>query len=71
MTTKIGYTLAGTHPLWDWGQVDVPDEEQRDYLTAKWSAEQIPVLAIARPALLLGRRFSPSARADLCVKEMV
>ncbi len=42
---KIRYTLPGTHPLWDWGQVDVPDEQQRDYLTADWAAKELPKLA--------------------------
>jgi len=42
---KIRYTLPGTHPLWDWGQVDVPDEEQRDHMTAAWAAAEIPKLA--------------------------
>jgi arylsulfatase A-like enzyme len=42
---KLRYTLPGSHPLWDWGQVDVPDEEQRDYLTAAWAAEELPRLA--------------------------
>ena len=37
--------MKGSHPLWDWGQVDVPDEQQRDYLTAAWAAEQLPKLA--------------------------
>jgi len=42
---KISYALPGSNPLWDWGQVDVPDEEQRDYLTAKWATEELPKLA--------------------------
>ena len=42
---KLHYDVPGSHPLWDWGQVDVPDEQQRDYLTAAWAAEQIPELA--------------------------
>ena len=41
---KLSFTLPGSHPLWDWGQVDVPDEEQRDYLTAEWAAKRIPEL---------------------------
>ena len=44
-TNKIRYTLPRTNPLWDWGQVDVPDEEQRDYLTATWAAAELPRLA--------------------------
>ena len=43
--TKLHYDVPDSHPLWDWGQVDVPDEQQRDYLTAAWAAEQIPELA--------------------------
>ncbi len=42
---KIRYTLPGSHPLWDWGQVDVPDEEHRDFHTANWAADQLPKLA--------------------------
>ena len=42
---KLRYKVKGSHPLWDWGQVDVPDEQQRDYLTAAWAAEQLPKLA--------------------------
>ncbi|MCB1231137.1 MAG: sulfatase [Verrucomicrobiae bacterium] len=41
---KIRYVLPGTHPLWDWGQVDVPDEDQRDYQTAAWAVEQLKTL---------------------------
>jgi arylsulfatase A-like enzyme len=43
--TKLRYTLPNTNPLWDWGQVDVPDEEQRDHQTAAWAADEIPKLA--------------------------
>ena len=42
---KLRFTLPGSHPAWDWGQVDVPDEEQRDFKTAKWAADEIPKLA--------------------------
>lgn len=42
---KINYTMPGSHPLWDWGQVDVSDEEQRDFHTAKWAASELPKLA--------------------------
>ena len=42
---KLHFTLPGSHPLWDWGQVDVPDEKQRDHMTAAWAAEEIPKLA--------------------------
>lgn len=41
---KISYKVKGANPLWDWGQVDVPDEQQRDYLTAKWAANELPRL---------------------------
>jgi len=41
---KLHYTVPGSHPAWDWGEVDVPDEEQRDYKTAAWAAEEIPRL---------------------------
>lgn len=55
---KIRYTLPGTHPLWDWGQVDVPDEEQRDYITADWAAGEIPKLAAAEKPFILAVGFS-------------
>ena len=42
---KLRYTLPKTNPLWDWGQVDVPDEKQRDYQTAAWAADELPKLA--------------------------
>ncbi len=42
---KIRYRVPGTNPLWDWGEVSVPDDQQRDYHTAKWGADQIPRLA--------------------------
>lgn len=41
---KLHYTIPGSHPAWDWGEIDVPDEEQRDYKTAAWAADQIPTL---------------------------
>lgn len=43
--TKISYQLKGANPLWDWGQVETPDEQQRDYLTAEWAAKEIGQLA--------------------------
>jgi choline-sulfatase len=42
---KLRYTLPGSHPLWDWGEVDVDDREQRDYQTAAWAAEELPRLS--------------------------
>ncbi|NND97092.1 MAG: sulfatase-like hydrolase/transferase, partial [Pirellulaceae bacterium] len=42
---KVRFTLRGSHPLWDWGQVDTPDQEQRDYQTAAWAAAELPKLA--------------------------
>ena len=41
---KLRYTVPGSNPLWDWGQVDVPDEEQRDHHAAAWAAEQLETL---------------------------
>ncbi len=41
---KLRYKVPGSNPLWDWGQVDIPDEEQRDYHTAAWAAEQLKTL---------------------------
>ncbi|MDF1751220.1 MAG: sulfatase [Verrucomicrobiales bacterium] len=54
---KVRYTVPGTHPLWDWGVVDVPDEEQRDYQTAAWAAEQIPTLAKGEKPFFLAVGF--------------
>lgn len=42
---KLSYKLPGSNPLWDWGQVDVPDEEQRDFFSAKWASEELTRLA--------------------------
>lgn len=44
-TKKLRYTLPGSHPLWDWGKVDIADQEMRDYQTAAWAAKRIPQLA--------------------------
>ncbi|MGB7342839.1 MAG: sulfatase-like hydrolase/transferase, partial [Pirellulaceae bacterium] len=44
-TKKLHYTLEGSNPLWDWGQVDIADEEQRDFHTADWAAKELPKLA--------------------------
>ena len=54
---KLRYTLAKTHPLWDWGQVDVPDEEQRDYQTAAWAAQELPKLAAGEKPFFLAVGF--------------
>jgi len=55
---KLRYTLANTHPLWDWGQVDVPDEDQRDYQTAAWAAAELPKLAARDEPFFLAVGFS-------------
>ncbi|MDF1656210.1 MAG: sulfatase [Verrucomicrobiales bacterium] len=55
---KLRFTLPGSHPAWDWGEVDVPDEEQRDYKTAAWAAEQIPELAKKEEPYFLAVGFS-------------
>lgn len=50
---KLRYKPAGSHPLWDWGQVDVRDEEMRDHQTAVWAARRLPQLAAdSRPYFL-------------------
>ena len=54
---KLHFTKPGSHPLWDWGQVDVPDEQQRDYLAAQWSAEQLPKLAASDQPYFLALGF--------------
>ncbi len=54
---KINYTKPGSHPLWDWGQVDVPDEKQRDYQTAKWAVDEIPKLAESDKPFILAVGF--------------
>lgn len=55
--TKVNFTLPGSHPLWDWGQVDVPDEKQRDFITAKWAANEIPKLAAKDQPFVLAVGF--------------
>lgn len=42
---KLNYNIAGSHPLWDWGQVSFTDEEQRDFKTAAWAAGRLAELA--------------------------
>jgi choline-sulfatase len=42
---KLRYTQPGSHPGWDWGEVDVPDEDMLDYKTAEWAAGVLPDLA--------------------------
>ncbi|TWU62490.1 sulfatase [Crateriforma conspicua] len=54
---KLNYTVPGSHPLWDWGQVDVPDEQQRDYQTAAWAARQLGELADRDQRFLLAVGF--------------
>ena len=54
---KIRYTIPGSHPSWDWGQVDVPDEEQRDHQTAAWAAAEIPKLAKGNKPFFLAVGF--------------
>ncbi|WP_182866587.1 sulfatase [Stieleria mannarensis] len=44
-TEKLRYRVPGSHPAWDWGQVDFADEDQRDYHTAAWAAKRIGELA--------------------------
>lgn len=55
--TKLRYTVPGSHPLWDWGQVDIPDEEQRDYKTAAWAAQELPRLAAKNQPFVLAVGF--------------
>ncbi|MDF1746399.1 MAG: sulfatase [Gimesia sp.] len=57
-TEKLRYNVEGSHPLWDWGIVDVPDEEQRDYQTAAWAAGEIPKLAKAEKPFFLAVGFA-------------
>jgi choline-sulfatase len=49
-------TLPGSQ-LWDWGQVDVPDEEQSDFQTAAWAANELPALAAKDQPFLLAIGF--------------
>lgn len=42
---KVRFTIPGSHPGWDWGEVDVPDEDMLDYRTATWAAKELPELA--------------------------
>lgn len=41
---KLNHDLPGSHPSWDWGQVDIADEDQRDFHTAAWAADRIEQL---------------------------
>jgi len=42
---RLRYKLPGSVRAWDWGETDVPDEDQLDYHTAQWAAEELPRLA--------------------------
>ena len=55
---KIHYTIPGSHPGWDWGEVDAPDEEMRDYKTAEWAAKELPKLAKRSEPFFLAVGFS-------------
>ncbi|WP_372899520.1 sulfatase [Stieleria sp.] len=44
-TEKLRYRVPDSHPAWDWGQIEIADEDQRDYHTAAWAAKRIPELA--------------------------
>lgn len=54
---KIHYTVEGSNPLWDWGQVEVPDAEQRDYKTAEWASQKLSKLASGDKPFLLAVGF--------------
>lgn len=55
---KVRYTVPGSHPSWDWGEVDVPDGDMRDYHTAAWAREALPELATRRKPFFLAVGFS-------------
>lgn len=55
---KLHYKVPGSHPLWDWGQVDVPDADMRDAQTAAWAADRLPQLAAADQPFFLAVGFS-------------
>ncbi len=55
---KIRYTLPGSHPGWDWGEVDVEDSEMRDYKTAEWAAGVLPELAQKEEPFFLAVGFA-------------
>ena len=55
--TKLRYTKPKSHPAWDWGQVDVPDDQQRDFRTADWAAKEIPKLAASDKPFILAVGF--------------
>lgn len=54
---KINYRLPGSNPLWDWGQVETPDEQQRDFLTAEWAAAELGKLADTNQPFFLAVGF--------------
>ena len=68
---KLRYTLPGTNPLWDWGQVDVADEEQRDFQIGGLGGKGDSETCHARDTFFLGRRFPSAPRANLRFQEMV
>lgn len=54
---KLNYDVAGSHPLWDWGQIDFPDEQQRDFKTAAWAAGRLPELSQANQPFVMAVGF--------------
>lgn len=54
---KVRYKLPKSHPLWDWGQVEIPDEQQRDFQTAAWAADELPKLAKQNKPFMLAVGF--------------
>jgi choline-sulfatase len=54
---KVRFTVPGSHPGWDWGEVDVPDEDMLDYRTADWAVKALPDLAKKKEPFFLAVGF--------------
>ncbi|TWT80193.1 Choline-sulfatase [Planctomycetes bacterium CA13] len=54
---KLRYRQPGSHPSWDWGQVEIADEDQRDYHTAAWAVDRIPPLGMTEEPFFLAIGF--------------
>ncbi|MCA9011817.1 MAG: sulfatase [Planctomycetaceae bacterium] len=56
--TRLAKKWRKANALWDWGQVNIPDEEQVDYKTAQWAADKLPTLASQEKPFFLAVGFS-------------
>ena len=54
---RIAPKFPNAVPVWDWGQVDIPDEQQQDYLTADWAVGELSNLTEQHQPFMLAVGF--------------